>query len=201
MAFVREIRGSRRAVLVIAISAIALETALLGLIAPLLPEIEERTGAGDAALGLALAAYAIPILLVSIPVGRLADRIGRRPLLLGACAAYIVFGYPFFLLASSGSVALAILCQFLMVMLYAPFAATCASFLTEITATRVRYTAMSIGYNIAVAIFGGFAPFIATWLVRATGSPYAPSLYVIAAAVITGIAVLRTRETAFQPLR
>jgi len=75
--------SSRRAILTVAIAAIALETALLGLIAPLLPEIEERTGAGDAALGLALAAYAIPILIVSIPTGRLADRIGRRPLLLG----------------------------------------------------------------------------------------------------------------------
>ncbi len=74
--------GSRRVILAVAISAIALETSLLGLVAPLLPEIEERTGAGDAALGLALAAYAIPILLISIPVGRLADRIGRRPLLL-----------------------------------------------------------------------------------------------------------------------
>jgi predicted MFS family arabinose efflux permease len=86
VSFARDIRGSRRAVLVVAIGAIALETALLGLIAPLLPEIEERTGAGEAALGLALAAYAIPILLVSIPVGRLADRIGRRPLLLGGLA-------------------------------------------------------------------------------------------------------------------
>jgi len=74
---------SRRAILTIAIGSIALETALLGMIAPLLPEIERRTGAGDEALGLALAAYAIPILLISIPVGRLADRIGRRPLLLG----------------------------------------------------------------------------------------------------------------------
>ena len=83
MRYLRKIRGSRRAVLSVAIGAIALETALLGLIAPLLPEIEERTGAGEAALGLALAAYAIPILIVSIPVGRAADRIGRRPLLLG----------------------------------------------------------------------------------------------------------------------
>lgn len=74
---------SRRAILIVAIAAIALETALLGLIAPLLPEIEERTGAGDAALGFALAAYAIPVLLFSIPTGRLADRVGRRPLLLG----------------------------------------------------------------------------------------------------------------------
>ncbi len=74
---------SRRATLTVAISAIALETALLGMVAPLLPEIERRTGAGDEALALALAAYAIPILIISIPVGRLADRIGRRPLLLG----------------------------------------------------------------------------------------------------------------------
>ena len=74
---------ARRAILTVAISAIALETALLGLIAPLLPEIEDRTGAGDAALGLALAAYAMPILFTSIPIGRLADRVGRRPLLLG----------------------------------------------------------------------------------------------------------------------
>ena len=86
MPILRKMRGSRRAVLTVAIGAIALETALLGLIAPLLPEIEARTGAGDAALGLALAAYAIPILFVSIPIGRAADRIGRRPLLLGGLA-------------------------------------------------------------------------------------------------------------------
>jgi MFS family permease len=75
--------GRRRAVLAIAIGAIALDTALLGLIAPLLPQIESRTGSGEAGLGLALAAYSIPIFFVSLPLGRLADRAGRRPLLLG----------------------------------------------------------------------------------------------------------------------
>lgn len=92
--------GSRRAILTIAISAIALETALLGIVAPLLPEIEKRTGAGDAALGLALAAYAIPILIISIPTGRLADRVGRRPLLLGGLA---LTGVGSLLIAYSGS--------------------------------------------------------------------------------------------------
>ena len=55
-------------------------------------------------------------------------------------------------------------------------------------------------YNCAVALFGGFAPFIATWLVRETGSPYAPAVYLIGSAIITGAVVLRTRETAFTPL-
>ena len=90
---------SRRATLAVAISAIALETSLLGIVAPLLPEIERRTGAGDEALGLALAAYAIPILFISIPVGRLADRIGRRPLLLGGL---VLTGLGSLLIAFSG---------------------------------------------------------------------------------------------------
>jgi hypothetical protein len=60
---------------------------------------------------------------------------------------------------------------------------------------------LSIGYNIAVAVFGGFAPFIATWLIGVTGSNLAPSYYLIAAATITFLVVLRIRETAFEPLR
>jgi MHS family proline/betaine transporter-like MFS transporter len=63
----------------------------------------------------------------------------------------------------------------------------------------VRYTALSIGYNIAVAVFGGFAPFIATWLISVTGSNLAPSYYLIAAAMMF-LVVLRIRETAFEPL-
>jgi MHS family proline/betaine transporter-like MFS transporter len=74
-------------------------------------------------------------------------------------------------------------------------------FYAEIFPTRVRYTALSIGYNIAVAIFGGFAPFIATFLVRATGNSHAPAAYVIIAALVTLLILLRTRETAFTPLR
>jgi MFS transporter, DHA1 family, solute carrier family 18 (vesicular amine transporter), member 1/2 len=80
----------RRVVLAIAIGAIALDTALLGLIAPLLPEIEDRVGASEAELGIALGAYALPILFVSLPFGRLADRLGRRPLLLGGLLMTVV---------------------------------------------------------------------------------------------------------------
>jgi MHS family proline/betaine transporter-like MFS transporter len=149
-----------------------------------------------------IATSSLAFMIVLLPgLGKLSDRVGRRPLMLFSCAAFIVLGYPFFLLASSGSLALTIIGQFLMMVCYAPYAATCASFLTEIIPTRVRYTSMSVGYNTAVAIFGGFAPFIATWLVKSTGLSYAPGFYLIGAAVITGIAVLRTRETAFSPLR
>ena len=65
----------------------------------------------------------------------------------------------------------------------------------------MRHTALSIGYNIAVTIFGRFAPFIATFLVRATDNSHAPAVYVIVAALVTLVILLRTRETAFAPLR
>jgi predicted MFS family arabinose efflux permease len=68
-------------VIVIGVGAVTIASALLGLSAPLLPDIERRTGAGDALLGLALAAYAVPIVLFSLPLGGAADSIGRRPLL------------------------------------------------------------------------------------------------------------------------
>jgi MHS family proline/betaine transporter-like MFS transporter len=52
-----------------------------------------------------------------------------------------------------------------------------------------------------VAIFGGFAPFIAQWLIRVTGNNLAPAYYLIAAAVITFVVTLRIKETAFSPLK
>jgi MHS family proline/betaine transporter-like MFS transporter len=84
---------------------------------------------------------------------------------------------------------------------FKPHAGCCPAAYAELFPTRVRYTALSIGYNIAVAIFGGFAPFIATWLIKETGNPLAPAFYVVAAAVITFVILTRIRETAFSPLK
>ena len=144
----------------------------------------------------------LTVFVILIPVwGALSDRIGRKPLLLLSSGGYIVLAYPIFMMASSGSATLALLAQLTMVLFLSFFSGPCPAAYSEIFPTRVRYTALSIGYNIAVAIFGGFAPFIATWLIRATGSSLAPAFYLIAAAAITFLVLLRTRETAFSPLR
>ena len=55
----------------------------------------------------------------------------------------------------------------------------------ELFATRVRSSGYSIGYNVSVAVFGGTAPYVATWLVARTGNAIAPAYYVIAAAIVT----------------
>jgi MHS family proline/betaine transporter-like MFS transporter len=66
-------------------------------------------------------------------------------------------------------------------------------------ATRVRSSGYSIGYHVSVALFGGTASYIATWLVDRTGNDLAPALY--AAAVVTFATVLTMRETGARPLR
>jgi len=144
----------------------------------------------------------LAVFVTLIPfAGMLSDRLGRRPQLMVSCIGFALLGYPFFLLGSSGRVELAFLAQLLMVVFLSLYAGSCPAAYAELFPTRVRYTALSIGYNIAVAIFGGFAPFIATWLIRETGNPLAPAFYVIAAAVITFVILTRIRETAFEPLK
>jgi MHS family proline/betaine transporter-like MFS transporter len=152
------------------------------------------------ALWIGTACLAVFVLLLPL-MGLLSDYIGRRPLLITSCIGYIVLGYPFFALATSGYLELAAGAQLLMVLFYAPYAGASPALYAEIFPTRVRYTALSIGYNIAVAIFGGFAPFIATFLVQVTGNRRAPAAYVVIAALVTLVFLLRTRETAFAPLR
>src|SRR5262245_21277046 len=98
----------RRAILAIAVGAITIDAALLGLIAPLLPQLEERTGASEGELGIALAAYAVPIALLSLPLGRAADRFGRRALLI---LGLLLVAAGSVLIAESGSLELLILAR------------------------------------------------------------------------------------------
>ena len=144
----------------------------------------------------------LSVFVVLIPIwGALSDRIGRKPLLLLSSGGYIVLSYPLFMMASSGSATLALVAQLTMILFLSFFSGPCPATYSEIFPTKIRYTALSIGYNIAVAIFGGFAPFIATWLIKVTGSNLAPAYYLIAAAVITFVVTLRIKETAFSPLK
>ncbi len=141
------------------------------------------------------------VFVTMVPLaGALSDRIGRRPLFIASCVGYIVLAYPLFLLASTGVPAYAFIAQLILVGLLALYAGPGPAVYCELFPTKVRYTALSVGYNIPVAIFGGFAPFIATWLIHATGNPLSPSFYVIAASLATLVTMFWVKETAFTPL-
>jgi len=140
--------------------------------------------------------------VVAVPLmGALSDRIGRRPLFVASCVGYIVLAYPMFLLASTGVPAYAFIAQLVLVLMLALYAGPGPAVYCELFPTQVRYTALSVGYNIPVAIFGGFAPFIATWLIQSTGNPLSPAFYVIAASLVTLVTMIWVKETAFEPLQ
>jgi MHS family proline/betaine transporter-like MFS transporter len=59
---------------------------------------------------------------------------------------------------------------------------------------------MTSGYALAVAIFGGFAPFISVYLIDKFASPLAHTYYLIGAAVVSTVVIAMMRETAHEPL-
>jgi MFS transporter, MHS family, proline/betaine transporter len=143
------------------------------------------------------------VLVVAIPImGRLSDRIGRKPLLLTCCICFIVLPYPVFVLyLSAPPLGIIIAVQIVFGLIIAMFSGAGPAAISEIFPTRIRSTWMTTGYALSVAIFGGFAPYIATWLIARTGSPISPVYYVIAAAIVSTIVIARLKETAHEPLR
>ncbi|MCV7155102.1 MFS transporter [Mycolicibacterium pyrenivorans] len=145
-------------------------------------------------------ASVVAIVLIP-PLGALSDRIGRKPLLISGAIGFAVFAYPLFLLLNTGSLPAAITAHAALAAIESVFVSASLAAGAELFATKVRSSGYSVGYNLSVAVFGGTAPYVATWLVARTGNELAPAYYVIAAAVVTLLTVMTMRETARRPLR
>jgi MHS family proline/betaine transporter-like MFS transporter len=148
------------------------------------------------------AAGLLLLALLTPAIGHLSDRIGRKPLLLAACAACVLLPYPLLhAIVSRGDPATVLLSQLALALAIAVFSGPGPAAIAEIFPTRQRSTWMSTGYSLAVAVFGGFAPFIATWLIERTGNPLSPAFYLMAAALVSLLTIAPMRETANTALR
>lgn len=145
-------------------------------------------------LGITVLQLAVVTLLIPV-FGAVSDRVGRKPLLLIGCFLFIALPYPCFALLGDGSKLGAIALVIIFGTVLAIFTGPGPAVVSELFPTKLRYSGLSIPYSMAVAIFGGFAPFIATWLTDVTGSRLAPSLYIIAAAVVSFVVLLTFPET------
>lgn len=143
------------------------------------------------------------VLMVLIPLfGTLSDRVGRKPLLLASCAFFAVLTVPLFsVILGKPGFAVLMLIQILFGAAIALYSGAGPAAISEMFHTLSRSTWMTPAYALAVAIFGGFAPFIAAWLIGLTGSPLAPAYYVVAAAVVSFLVIWRMPETAHMALK
>ena len=142
-------------------------------------------------------------LVVLVPLmGALSDRIGRKTLLLASCALCFIIPVPaFYVLTQGYGFVSVVLIQIIFSFAISLFSGPGPAAIAEIFPTRGRSTWMSSSYALAVAIFGGFAPFVSQWLIDETGSKMAPTAYIMAAAAVSFITIAGLRETAHEPLR
>ncbi|MFJ6564272.1 MFS transporter [Streptomyces sp. NPDC091412] len=132
--------------------------------------------------------------------GALSDRIGRRPVYLLGAAGVGLWMFPFFWLIDTGGFGYLILAVTVGLVLHGAMYAPQAAFFAEMFATRMRYSGASIGAQFASVAAGAPAPLIATALLSAYGSSTPIALYVIAAAMLTLIAVGVAKETRHRDL-
>lgn len=135
------------------------------------------------------------IMFIGSPlVGALSDKIGRTPFMITSSALYIVLTYPMFVfLTNSPGFLQLLLLQTVIGVLMTMYFAAMPALLADIFPVATRGTGMSLAYNIAVTIFGGFAGLIITWLIDFTGDKLSVSYFVIFGAVLSLIASLSAR--------
>jgi metabolite-proton symporter len=132
---------------------------------------------------------------VSIPLfGHISDRIGRKKMYMIGAATCGVFGFIYFGLLNTGSLALIFLAIVLSLiphdMMYGPQAALIA----ESFSGKLRYSGASLGYQLASVIAGGPAPLIAAWLFSQYHSAYAIAWYIVGCAIVTLAATAMMRD-------
>ncbi|MGJ9372917.1 MFS transporter [Nesterenkonia sp. CF4.4] len=157
---------------------------------------------------LVLQIVAITFFAIFVPVaGRLADRFGRRPMLIVVTIAIMIFGLTFRYWLSASSMGtgedlnvwqmLAFLAvgMTLMGLTFGPMSAV----LPELFPTNTRYTGSGVAYNAASILGAALTPFVAAWLVQAYGVG-AVGLYLAGLGVLTLIALILAPETSKKSL-
>jgi len=132
--------------------------------------------------------------------GALSDRIGRRPVYLIGAAGVALWMFPFFALIDTGGFGALLLAVTVGLVLHGAMYAPQAAFFSEMFATRMRYSGASIGAQFASVAAGAPAPLIATALLDAYGTSVPIALYVIAASLLTVVALAAAKETRHRDL-
>jgi MFS transporter, MHS family, proline/betaine transporter len=151
-----------------------------------LPQV---TGFTATLVGAAILGIASPF------AGHLSDKFGRSGILTGTAWLFLLTTYPiFYLMVAYPSLATAMFAAGWLSLVKAGYSGVLPSQLAELFPTPIRAIGVSLSFAVAVTIFGGFTPFVATWLIAVTGNSLSPSFYIMFTAALSIIALAFVRR-------
>lgn len=128
--------------------------------------------------------------------GALSDRFGRKRVMITARVLFLLCTFPAFLLMARNHDAVTVIAATAVMSAFSSASVGVAIVsLTESLRQDVRSTALALIYAVGVAVFGGVAQPMVTWLIRVSGSPLAPAWYMMAAAGVGVLSMSLMQET------
>jgi MFS transporter, MHS family, proline/betaine transporter len=145
----------------------------------------------------------IILAVFSVVAGHRSDKIvPRSRIMLIAAWLFLLAAYPcFWLMDAYPSLATAMFAVGFLNLIKAGYSGVLPSVLSEQFPVETRAVGVSLSFSISVTIFGGFAPFVATWLIARTGDPLSPSYYLMATALLSIIALMAIQRRAPVPTK
>lgn len=145
-----------------------------------------------------LYAYAAASLLSIVFVvlgGRLSDKLGRRPVMVGGLVVFIAYLVPMFQLLSSNNIMLIFVAFAVGLMIHSTLFGPLAAFVSEQFGTTSRYTGASLGYQLATLLGAGFTPGIVAQIFKDSGQNTSSVVWYLAImSVVSIVFILLTKE-------
>ena len=129
-------------------------------------------------------------------MGTLSDRIGRQKLYLIGAVAMFLFMIPYFLMLQTNNVIMLFLATIIgLSIIWSPITAVLGTMFSEVFSTEVRYTGVTLGYQIGAALAGGTAPMVAEFLMGKFDQSWLPvALYIMVISLISIFSVLQIKH-------
>lgn len=149
----------------------------------------------DDALSVNTIAMAVLLGMILL-MGFISDKIGRKKVLIGGCVGLLLFSIPLFLLVDDAQHWHILLAQVGFSMFVGSQQGVMPTALVERYPAKIRATAISVSYNVGLALFGGTTPMLSTWLIKKfDGNLLAPAFYLMLSALVSLIAISQFKET------